>query len=1802
MSYYYGQKTDGTGTTQEPTGPVETIQVGSISQETIYASNINNSSWNDTNFAFNFSFLLNEPTAKSTTSITVIREPVPNARIHIFKSPTGNISKGWTEIQNPANLVATVDILYGIGSNSSTNQNSEYTHWGSGGYGHTYTTILNELGVWKLKITGFDIPKTIYTTNIDWKIGYGFVGNSTYFFKVKNISANFNLSQTTTSSNDYYGFGVLKTLPATPPAPVSFKPLVFNINASDITLEPLDLVSVKLNGSYKYITSPLQIANDRPKEAGFAYREVGTTNWNYLSALAITLQTNYSVSTTPINFSLVITGLSMGKQYEYTSYVKIDTNDKYLSRDPSTPTSTDSTTSISSAFTTLFITPNKNVTAWVDPNIGTTWYQIYDDWELVENATSGTIYPKNKIFPFFKVRNLSTVASPLLHDSNVLNFPLFYYFNKAFNKDKTYKFRTIVENFYTGRITGPIISEAGLSNFTLNAPWGENFNYSNVVPYFPIVTGLIPDNLKLINLYLFTNINSFGSTINKVKPIDNFISKNNPQNPVYYSANSYFSNTNSNNTSSSLLDFNISESDWITQGFAPFSIMNNGSATTTLNLNDDDEVIPVYIGGQPIGGKGWHFLDKKGQFIWFDKYNSSFPDENINNLPIGGDINDYFYNKTSNHKYLQNNFIARYVSFQTFNLNFDYTNQSNFKLKMYVGVVFPQFDNNNKYDLDKLITDGLVKELATLGKSNLNLGTTQSCEFVGVTGNQYIFFVADPVYKHTDLSDVIITSPPYISSIDNTTALTTTTYSVITISNFKISGSYNDSNNENFDVNMVLPTYNFRGIYDSNIVYYKNDVVESYGKLHICILGPNVSDFGSSSWSPFDPVTPYSTTTPISNATYSIKLGVGNNVVPGAVNNVINVYSLSGNGRFNSGIWENGVWNNGWREDLTKKDFYKIDKFYSYEQDKKWRVQISGPVSSIVDTQTSEDFFKIGDKVSISNMIAIDINEERKLLKKYYNIIEATHSVSNNYIEVEFENDFPLRRIEIDSDEHRIGVSKNVWLSGVFLNGYFKGIWNNGLFSGYPLITKMDESHWIDGIFNGGHFTANKYSTTFSMVFPYDINNVTRLGLSFSTPHKLTTDDIISINPNTYTYNYKAYNNSLGSTIVIEVIDEYRLVTGINWQYNYLSISNGGKIYSIISSGLIQNFDFYSNNVSSVTSLQSLKSENVFQYNSWIDVNYSNQTAVNIGKPQSFLDKTSNRSYSENNLYGYPTNDILSSNSVFRDSFSTSFRKYKLGKKWKIFDDYVGDSSSFEEYFDSSDTTNGLEEFNIHGWQFDITDNNIIEIPINTAGYISRYDNPSKYITQYLRMEIINNNKIILDNIKVGDNLSINAWKTKNPFNHDNNGNIAYKNTLDVQSNQVTDTTWNHGEITRVKINLVVSEITVGTPGGSILATGNTGIVVSEYVNILFNKTEGSTYDGSTQPQSSSPTITQTELDDAKNLLSNDWQYLTYGYDPKYAEYIGPTTNLLSLGYTDKILFGGPFAIPSWLVLTGSSKNLDLSNYIYNWSIDLNVHNGLTFSRTPEPLDNSSTTIGKELKIDSFGSGGVLNLTPAYDVANRSNGTDKNTIEKFRYSIIEFDLLKYNSATYSYQDQKLGNIPSIYFNNLNFVTRNIINSLGTQSVVIPATYLPINKNVNHLLTRNKKKQEFFFNKRNLLFNFRGTGLNGLSNAEYYLDNIKLYEVNMIPFFQYFINPIGTTGNINKSVQIPNNGSSPIINFTEDNLIDSDNDSIITFFSNNLIASNVEIPSGINWQRDYSIYRTQISGNDILGSDDPYLTI
>jgi len=184
-----------------------------------------------------------------------------------------------------------------------------------------------------------------------------------------------------------------------------------------------------------------------------------------------------------------------------------------------------------------------------------------------------------------------------------------------------------------------------------------------------------------------------------------------------------------------------------------------------------------------------------------------------------------------------------------------------------------------------------------------------------------------------------------------------------------------------------------------------------------------------------------------------------------------------GNGLFRAGVWENGVWNNGLRSNLliNEPDYFKFSDIVgfnglrpfggknSYQVDgNNWLVTIKG-----IDSVSG---LNPGDKISIGNIVLIDINEKRKLVKDYFKI--SSVDFANNTITVNIITDFPIRRVEKDSENHLIYVSKNIWLTGAFLNGYFRGIWNNGLFKGAPYITTMEASNWIDGKFDGGRFIS----------------------------------------------------------------------------------------------------------------------------------------------------------------------------------------------------------------------------------------------------------------------------------------------------------------------------------------------------------------------------------------------------------------------------------------------------------------------------------------------------------------------------------------------------------------------------------------------------------------------------------------------------------------------------------------------------------------------------------------------------------
>ena len=316
-----------------------------------------------------------------------------------------------------------------------------------------------------------------------------------------------------------------------------------------------------------------------------------------------------------------------------------------------------------------------------------------------------------------------------------------------------------------------------------------------------------------------------------------------------------------------------------------------------------------------------------------------------------------------------------------------------------------------------------------------------------------------------------------------------------------------------------------------------------------------------------------------------------------------------GNGMFYSGIWENGIWENGYRDDetLTYCDLYSVASYIKIDR-YTHRVQLQFLNNSTLSP------FNLGDYVSVGNLIGIDVNGQRKLLKDKFRVVY----VDINSIVLEYILTSPILEITKDSQNHLIYISKNIWLSGGFLCGYFSGIWNYGLFKGYPYITKMQDSHWVDGIFDGGHFVST-----------------------------------------------------------IATVSNY-LSTTINY-----------------NTGLIQNFTFKDNNIGNINSPL---------YLSWIDVNYSTQSYVNINRPSSKLatigGSSTITSFFTNiyNLYGYPTNDIMDSSSYFMNSYSSDISNYRLGYKQTIYQNFIPDNGNFTTPF--SNTASGINLNNLFNLGF----------------------------------------------------------------------------------------------------------------------------------------------------------------------------------------------------------------------------------------------------------------------------------------------------------------------------------------------------------------------------------------------------------------------------------------------------------------------------------------------------------------------
>lgn len=1338
------------------------------------------------------------------------------------------------------------------------------------------------------------------------------------------------------------------------------------------------------------------------------------------------------------------------------------------------------------------------------------------------------------------------INGPLLDFANIGTYsrPVNYIQNTKidFSKKKNYLFETTVRNFKPSPST--TIGKENILTLKIGFFSGEGIDYwqsrSKYVQYLssPASSGY-PVN-STISCPLSTDVDISKDNVLQFfsKPVDNFTTPkivspfsttNNNYAIVEYSATKYFAypTTNvtsiaypsgSNNPMSFIKNLSVNELDFQVQGWAAYK-----EQTYLIDIPE------------PLG---WAYFD--GTYSWRVKGTSSGTTfvHAMGPVPNSSTYSSALFDDgdadvvVSSNNWTVNNFIGLPIEDgQLFNIQFD--------------LIFATESGPNKGpDMKMYLSNELPTSYTANPQRGLLISTfTQSnrYNFYNINGGSYLYFVG------------------------GTAGVTTPNLSFADIGNISIKQGYSLSNNNK---QFAFQSNNDPYSEPTQLTILGADPESTYVSTSITDTTVHITDLGFVGAKKLTYTPPaVTTTTTITNTQvrggsgFSFALTVPSfitNTTPqlsgfstigffsniyGTVSNLTQINSKVGNGTFRAGVWENGVWNSGWRVDQNVHEFNDISLSFNLKTENvRWRIQLEGPTYSVTN-------FEVGDRISIGNIVSIDINEKRKLLKNYFTIVNKNETT----IIVEVDNVFPIRRIQKDSPNHKILVTKNVWLNGGFLNGYFEGVWSDGLFKGYPYITEMYNSHWIDGKFEGGHFYAEKPTFTFQDTYYWE----GYVGLTFgSVTHSFLPGDLITVDKTDKTINPQ-YDGDHKITLIV---DGHLAVTDIPWGDNTLNES--GFVSRRTSTGLIQNFTFYDNNKSQKTSRQTRVLKDLWRYCSWIDVNYSNQSTTNINSDRIYNNKgTTNflywrdrhqfgiSDYGVLNLYGFVTDDVLSSVSYFRGLDSVRTRPYNLGTKYEIYQDFLGDISNFNNPFDTDPELGTLNNFINDGWtwSFSGTDG-------GTYSYINNLILSGAPSIIKGTEAFTNDNDIPLQYGGIGAP----TWSFI-PFQsvlEDTFGLLITSSTLD------DEWTVNTSGIYNINIEIPSEFETYADTNG--LESG----IDNDYLYITGNVTVGQLrlikYSNGTTTILSSKTIKTTGGDfnigtDRYEEGQNDATYtssLTLFMDWKGKLEIGDKVRLefqsCQLSITNYNA-GGPWRGSGFEQGFGLNDNITLVRA--KWT--LKTGRKLTISNAG--VNNS---LGFNMRRTSDGTLLVEHLENSFHSLTLNNSNIN--IAKNRYSMIEFDLIQAPDTSY----QPLGESYSFHWTDLyNFTTFintdlsysnqpafpaveilseiNIGSSTygvgGTISSIIkqnPQNKRALWSGVDYTKTTDTKKREFFYNRPGLDLGLLAEQRDYFKEQIHELDNIKFYEVDMIPFFQYT-----TEEYVDSSIKIPYQGKAPFIDYT-----------------------------------------------------------
>lgn len=1252
---------------------------------------------------------------------------------------------------------------------------------------------------------------------------------------------------------------------------------------------------------------------------------------------------------------------------------------------------------------------------------------------MLNSNTSGTWHSEklgtNNLWKY------STTVPGVYRDSAVESTRLSTIYYKSifhnFSPNKNYIFKTTVKNFAPG-VAGQHLNFRSPFETTT----GFFFTHSHNSSTFPGITGG--------NTYAEFSTAPVSSNEHTLIYMSRPSSNTNTNLRHYFSSSLFGSSTGAAITS-----IDVEETDWFFQGY---------SWATSSVAGDTQKYI------------GWRYTRNGENVVLKYQYNVEFyfsftnPFTGITTTTQGRrnpapfrigykNVSSGFLitSEKQTYVYTVNNYSAKYINLKKFNLSFDFNKDPDATSEAYVKVYCLPSLPSSSVGVSPLRftrpTVGLQSEVPTSVESS-----NPESAFTGVTFEQSLkrgqflgTIKEDGIYNFYDVKGSC-----YLVFVSNYAGSANWSFE---ITNIIIRGGYSPiDNNEKFALtttNTFNDTSNLTLIGEdpSSEFYIENTTKKSLHESGNLTFG-------------------------LTGGTGSI-IGFYSNLY-GEVTNIAQLSTKIGNGFFQAGVWENGVWNNGWRDDTEVYDFIDVKYAIGFNNKaSKWRVQISGPTQSVSN-------FEVGDKIAISNIVAIDINDKRKLFKNYFTIVGK----NDTNIIVETQTNFPFRRIEKDSENHKILVTKNVWLNGVFLNGYFQGVWNDGLFKGYPKITEMYDSHWIDGKFDGGHFKSNQIQKNFLDTYFYEGN----VGLTFgSVKHELKIGDVIEIDKDDKTVNPQ-YDTK---TEVIEVIDNYLVITSLPWGEN--TSSETGKITSQ-STGLIQRFEFNDGNVATRNSKQSKVLSEIWNFNSWIDVIYDQNSTTNIGSNKQYYNQSTNNlldlfgkyklgigDYSPLNLYGFVTNDVLSSESKFRDIDSNIKRNYSLGTKYEIYQDFLKDLSVFNTAFGTTTSLGGLENFYNLGWTF------------SYSGARLPYQRETVVLGEtYLdRFEFFDNYYHIIQ-VLPGSNAEQDIYLSAGgPYQ-----NVAKIGFIGTASN-------------------LFSEFTIGED-----------IYIQQYI-----------YAG---PAGSGP------------------------FAPTVATYSGKAKALkvleLTPAQTSALGYG---SFTSSVVVTDK-------DFIQNTPAEGGI---IYYKKSAVPAFTFSRTIDGTFQIEHND----------YSLQNFVLNNNNINIDKNRYSIIEFDYLN-GPDNYVYFESTDTYFDFHFIDLFNFTT--FAEFQGGDLIYGPTHAFPSQptsdnsgtttvwaSGIDYKQTKSTRKVEYFYNRTSLDLGFLSLAYYNIfgytQSYSFEIDNIKFYEVDMIPFFQYT-----TEEYINKSIQVPYQAIAPKIDYSDEDFLFLDHiqiglDSVILNESNQTIQMNAQ---------------------------------